>query len=82
MAVKIRYCGHDAWFIADVIHVAGAVVIKGNGPIEQHLNRPGDGATHQLTDFPGPVYWNPRLGVFVVPKKQFTEIRVNARKEK
>jgi len=67
----VRYCGHDAMFIADVIEVGDACVVVANGTIEHHLVRPAsDKVTHHLRDFPVAGYWNPRKGIFVVPSDQ------------
>ena len=67
----VRYCGHDATFIADVIEVGGACVVIANGQIDKHLERPAsEDATHHLVDFPVAGYWSPRTGVFVVPSAQ------------
>jgi len=66
----VQYCGHDATFIADIVTVADAVVIRANGPIEKNLRRPARGATHHVMDFPKAGYWNPQLGVLVVPAAQ------------
>lgn len=71
----VQYCGHDATFIADVITVADAVVIRANGPVEKNLQRPAKNPTHHLVDFPAAGYWNPQLGVFVVPKSQVRVLR-------
>lgn len=73
----VQYCGHDGCFIADVIEVAGACVVKGNGPITP-ANIIRDGSlgkpTHHLLDFPRPVFWQPRIGVFVVPSAQLRRV--------
>jgi hypothetical protein len=73
----VQYCGHDATFVADVITVADAVVIRANGPIKENLlTRPADpNATHHVSDFPVGGFWRPDLGVLVVPKDQVTLIR-------
>lgn len=69
----VQYCGHDGTFAADLFEVAGAVVVRAAGPVTpDNLTRPAVGATHHLVDFPSPGYWNPRLGVFVVPAAQLT----------
>lgn len=67
----VRYCGHDATFVADVIEVGDACVVVANGEINKQLVRPAtDDATHHLLDFPVAGYWNPRTGIFVVPSEQ------------
>lgn len=72
---RVRYCGHDAWFIADIVDVAGATVVRATGPISgDTLNRPGTNATHHIRDFPKLGFWRPDLGVFVVPQEQVVEL--------
>lgn len=66
----VRYCGHDATFVADVIEVGTACVVIANGDINENLMRPATKASHHLVDFPKAGYWNPRKGVFVVPSDQ------------
>lgn len=69
----VQYCGHAGCFIADVIEVAGACVVRANGEITpDNIVRDGSlGApTHHLVDFPKAGFWNPRIGVFVVPASQ------------
>lgn len=76
----VRYCGHKATFIADVREIGGAVVIHAAAPITDTggLNRdPGEYkfATHYIVDFPEGGFWKPRLGLFVVPENQVTDLR-------
>jgi hypothetical protein len=33
MGAKVQYCGHSGWFVADIFLVAGANVVKANGPV-------------------------------------------------
>lgn len=67
----VRYCGHDATFIADIIEVGDACVVVANGDVDKFLERPASPkATHHLVDFPVAGYWNPRKGMFVVPSSQ------------
>lgn len=68
----VRYCGHNATFVADITEVAGACVIRANGPIDKVLTRPADGETHHVSDFPVAGFWRPDLGVLVVPSSQVT----------
>lgn len=74
----VRYCGHHAVFAADIFEVAGANVVRANGPItEKFLDRSQQGwdaATHHVHDFPRNGFWKPELGVFVVPKSQVEEL--------
>lgn len=77
MGALVRYCGHKGVFIADIHHIAGAVVIRGNPNIEKVLSRSDsdyEAADYHLLDFPGPIYWNPRDGIFVVPKGNLKEV--------
>lgn len=65
---------HDIVFHADLFEVAGAVVIRANGPIERGVNAwPGSSPfclnhkpTHELLDDHGAGFWRDDLGVFVV----------------
>jgi hypothetical protein len=70
----VRYCGHRGVFVADIILVGNAAVIRASGPVTGETLTRGDweydNATHHLFDFPTAGYWNPQLGVFVVPAKQ------------
>jgi hypothetical protein len=70
----VRYCGHKGTFMADIILVAGAAVVRAGGPVTgETLNRnveSYEAATHHLVDFPQAGYWNAQLGVFVVPATQ------------
>lgn len=73
IGARVIYCGHDGYFVADICPIAGAVVVRANGKVT-----PGNiirderfgAATHRLEDSPGPVFWRPDLGVFVVPNGQ------------
>lgn len=71
VGVMVRYCGHDAMFIADVIEVGDACVVVAADKIDSCLIRPAtDEATHHLVDWPKAGYWSPRTGIFVVPRDQ------------
>jgi hypothetical protein len=73
MGANVLYCGHDGYFIADIHRIGNVNVVKANGEVT-----PGNiirderwgPATHPLVDFPVAGYWNPKLGIFVVPEKQ------------
>jgi hypothetical protein len=68
--VWIKYCGHNGCFIADIVYVSGAVVVRANGPVTpDNINRDVEAECH-LMDFPFPGFWRPDLGIFVVPKAQ------------
>ncbi len=81
MGAKVKYCGHDGWFIADIFELKGVNVVRGNGRIRyETLNKPAHPeATHHLTDCPDSGVWMPDIGVFVVPKSQVKEIKNGAR---
>ena len=73
IGANVLYCGHSGYFVADIIEVGNAVVVRASGPVspdniirDDRLGQP----THHLVDFPEPGFWHPRLGVFVVPRKQ------------
>jgi hypothetical protein len=74
---------HDLVFQADIFEVAGAVVVRANGPIVRDGNAWSRSAkfcehhqpTHQLHDDHGTGFWRDDLGVFVVPADRFTAIK-------
>lgn len=72
MGAQVRYCGHDASFVADVLEVGDAVVVisAGNVHIDSLLRRPAGACTHEIVDFPVGGYWGKARGVFVVPRGQ------------
>lgn len=74
IGARVMYAGHDGWFVADVIAVAGAIVIRAAFRVDGGtLNRGRNNeATHHLADFPDKGFWHPDLGVFVVPEEQVT----------
>jgi len=70
---------HDLVFAADLFEVAGAIVVKANGPLRRKHNafppaefprRP----THELTDDCGNEFWKEELGVFVIPARCCKEV--------
>lgn len=79
VGASVRYCGHHGCFVADLVQIGTAVVVRANGPVTMNnLNRTDsefDAATHQMEDFPGQVFWRPDLGVFVVPEQNITVLR-------
>jgi hypothetical protein len=77
VGARVLYGGHEGYFVADLIPVGNAVVVRASGPVtpgniirDNQFGPP----THHMLDFPGPVFWRPDLGVFVVPKKQLREL--------
>lgn len=75
MGAKVKYCGHDGTFVADIFNVDGVNVVLANGPVTMgNLIRPAANPTHQLEDFPKAGFWRPDLGVFVVPEFQVTRL--------
>lgn len=84
VGARVMYCGHNGWFIADIIQVAGACVVRAAQPVDGGMlvRDRSDEATHHLADFPTAGYWNPQIGVFVVPSDQVTEYGVAAAKTK
>lgn len=84
MGARVRYCGHRGVFIADIYEFRGVNVVKANyvpKNAQDFLDRAikmgnyYDVATHQLEDFPMAGFWQPDIGVFVVPTEQVTEIK-------
>lgn len=79
VGARVMYCGHDGYFIADIVEVTGACVVRANGPVTPRNLVRNDAlgpATHMLIDFPNAGFWRPDLGVFVVPKEQVRLIGV------
>lgn len=82
VGAKIMYCGHDGWFIADIIHVGNCAVVRGGheGPRFHGIDAGNlirgrnEEATHHISDFPGPVFWAPGRAIFVVPRKNLKEL--------
>lgn len=74
---------HDLVFQADLFAVAGAIVVRANGPLVRDQNcwsrsrkfcddhKP----THELHDDSGSGFWREDLGVFVVPADRLTEVQ-------
>jgi hypothetical protein len=84
MGAIVRYCGHQATFVADIFEIDGVNVVRascGIGNSDRFMNQLSRdasayySATHQLTDFPRSGFWRPDLGVFVVPGSQVTEVK-------
>lgn len=77
----VHMYGHDWVFSADLFEIAGAIVVRANGPLRLGRNafRSSDGSsvnpflgrvTHVLEPGPEAGFWREDLGVFVVPKAQ------------
>lgn len=75
IGAKVKYCGHDGYFVADIFLVAGANVVRGNGRINgDTIIRPAKNCTHHLHDFPKSGFWGSSSGIFVVPQEQVVEL--------
>lgn len=72
---------HDLVFSADLFEIAGAMVVRANGPLHVGVNCWKSSApfcdrhqpTHELHDDHGTGFWRDDLGVFVVPSHLLTE---------
>lgn len=72
---------HDIVFQADLFKVAGAIVVRPNGPLvrdkncfaRDHGTQIFGMPTHELHDDHGTGFWREDLGVFVVPADLLTE---------
>lgn len=89
MGAVVMYCGHEAYFVADIFEIAGANVVRANGKIDigkcikERRNLEHGFPTHHVSDFPQPGFWRPDLGIFVVPSEQVTVVRkTNYRRKK
>lgn len=81
IGARVKYCGHDGYFVADIITVAGAAVVRASKPVTSgNIIRKNvdQEATHQLSDFPEGGFWRPDLGVFVVPAAQVVVLKPGA----
>jgi hypothetical protein len=75
MTVRIRYCGHDAVFTADLLFIDTVVVIRHDGPLLlDTIQRPATDAAYHMSDFPNPGFWRPDIGVFVIPVNQLRSL--------
>lgn len=74
----VRFCGHRGVFSADIIRVGNVVVVRGGGPVSGStiMRAPQlfEQAKFHLSDCPGPVYWDERRGIFVVPHENLTVV--------
>lgn len=76
---RVHVLSYDLVFAADLYEIAGAIVVRANGPIVRGKNAEvketweakGYGRpTHVLHADPEPAFWRMDVGVFVVPKAQ------------
>ncbi|MGC1685433.1 MAG: hypothetical protein WA734_07440 [Candidatus Acidiferrales bacterium] len=77
MGVNVQYCGHNGYFVADILEIDGVNVVRASGPVSpDNIMRHEEfgPATHHLSDFPRAGFWQPKLGVFVVPKNQVIKL--------
>lgn len=76
IGARVIFCGHNAWFIADIHEVGDVNVVRANGNIYKNLIRDDlDKATHHVVDFPNKGFWSATdIGVLVVPKEQVREL--------
>jgi hypothetical protein len=76
IGARVKYCNHDAWFVADIFDFSGVCVVRASFTpkttmdFETKLHRPATQCTHVVSDFPFPGFWRPDLGMFVVPRAQ------------
>lgn len=72
---RVRYCGHDASFAADITFINGAAIVRANGPIsEDNLRRPAGNCDYHMVDMPHGGVWSPHSGLFAVPVSQFRKL--------
>ncbi len=72
---KVIFCGHEAWFNADVFITPFAVaVVAKKSPVENHLKRTAlELARWHITDMNGGI-WYPKKGVFLLPRESVTRL--------
>lgn len=79
MGAIVQYGGHRGTFIADIWQLGDVNIIHASREVSgETLDRDKytfDNATHHLSDFPKAGFWKPRIGVFVVPSDQVTELK-------
>ena len=77
MGAIVQFCGHRGTFIADIYDIGECNVVHASREVNgDTINRDNfDAATHHISDFPKAGFWKPRIGVFVVPKSQVTELK-------
>jgi hypothetical protein len=75
MGAVIQYCGHNGCFLADIWEVGNTNVVHASREVTvNNLERPAQGCTHHMSDFPVPGFWKPHRGIFVVPANQVKEL--------
>lgn len=75
IGARVKYCGHDGYFIADIFKIGDCNVVRANGPVTgDTIQRPAKNITHELTDFPKAGFWGSHIGVFVVPCEQVKKV--------
>lgn len=77
IGANVMSCGHDGWFVADLMFIGAVCVVHASRPVEpgnltRGLNKC---ATHVISDFPIAGFWKPKFGVFVVPKEQVITLK-------
>lgn len=78
----VHMLAHDVVFAADLFEVAGAIVVRANGPLIRGRNcwARSDAIcdallpTHELIDSPMTGFWREDLGIFVVLASQLLPI--------
>lgn len=80
IGARVQFCGHNGWFIADIIRIGNATAVRANGPVTpSNIHRTEiHTITHRLTDFPSAGLWQADRGIFVVPEAQVTEVPTDA----
>lgn len=71
----VRYCGHDASFVADITAVGTAYVVRHAGPLTmQNVTRPAGRCDVHMVESASGQFWRPDLGVFVIPQDRLRKI--------
>lgn len=77
MGANVMYCGHNGYFIADIMKIGNVNVVRASravSPGNLCRHKEFGPPTHLIVDFPSAGCWLPRIGIFVVPENQVTEI--------
>lgn len=73
---RVMFCGHQGWFLAEVIVTRDAIVVIAEKPVrpDKLVRTELESATWHISDeFPGQ-YWSPTNGRFVLNRDAVTRL--------